>query len=133
MVARVVVDTDVISFVFKGDHRAAGYAAELDGKQIVVSFMTVAELKRWAIKRGWGAERRAKLDQQLKQIVVYPVDLPLCERWAEVMMTAERAGRPISTQDAWIAATALQENLPLVTNNAKDFEAVSDLTVISRT
>ncbi|HEY9774843.1 MAG TPA: hypothetical protein V6C81_13860 [Planktothrix sp.] len=46
MVQRVVVDTDVISFVFKGHSHAARYAPELDGKQIVVSFMTVAELKR---------------------------------------------------------------------------------------
>lgn len=56
MVDRVVVDTDVISFVFKGDSRAASYAGALAGKQIVVSFMTVAELKRWAIKKRWGAQ-----------------------------------------------------------------------------
>ena len=43
---RIVVDTDVISFVFKGHSLAAAYASDLDGKQLVVSFMTVAELKR---------------------------------------------------------------------------------------
>jgi len=132
MVERVVVDTDVISYVFKGHSRAADYASALDGKQIVISFMTVAELKRWAIKRRWGVERLAKLDQQLRQLIVYPVDLDLCQKWAEVMMAAERIGRPMSSQDAWIAATALQENLPLVTNNAKDFDGISGLTVISR-
>ena len=78
MVERVVVDTDVISFVFKGHSQAAAYVPDLDGKQIVVSFMTVAELKRWALKKRWGPNRIAKLDQQLRQVIVYPVDLDLC-------------------------------------------------------
>jgi tRNA(fMet)-specific endonuclease VapC len=95
MAERVVVDTDVISFVFKGHSLAAAYAPDLRGKQIIVSFMTVAELKRWTLKRRWGVERIAKLDHQLRQLVVYPVDLDLCQRWAEVMMVAEAKGRPI--------------------------------------
>jgi len=32
MVERVVVDTDVISFLFKGHSRATAYAADLAGK-----------------------------------------------------------------------------------------------------
>lgn len=132
MIQRVVVDTDVISFVFKGHSDAAHYASALDGKQLVVSFMTVAELKRWALKKKWGPNRLAQLDQQLKRLVIYPVDTSLCQRWAEVMMAAETQGRPMSPQDAWIAATALQENLPLVTNNGKDFDHIPGLTVISK-
>ena len=132
MVERVVVDTDVISFVFKGHGHTARYAAELDGKRIVVSFMTIAELKRWALKKRWGANRLEKLDRQLRQLIIYPVDLKLCQRWAEVMTAAEAQGRPMSPQDAWIAATALQKNLPLITNNAKDFRHISELTVISK-
>lgn len=45
---RLVVDTDVVSFVFKGDTRAKLYAPHLSGRQLVVSFMTVAELYRWS-------------------------------------------------------------------------------------
>lgn len=131
MVVRIVVDTDVISFVLKGHSRAAAYEKVLDGTQIVVSFMTVAELKRWALEKRWGANRIAKLDQQLRQVIVYPVDLNLCQKWAEVIVEAKNKGRPISPQDAWIAATALQENLPLVTNNLKDFAGISALKVIS--
>jgi hypothetical protein len=35
---RVVVDTDVVSFHVKNDTRFAGYAPELDGKELVISF-----------------------------------------------------------------------------------------------
>src|SRR4030095_9162573 len=132
MVERVVVDTDVISFIFKGQSQAAAYVPYLEGKQIVVSFMTVAELKRWALKKRWGPERITKLNQQLRQVVVYAVDLDVCQSRAGVMMAAENRGRPISPQDAWVAATALREDLPLVTNNFKDFDGIPKLQVISR-
>ena len=40
-------------------------------------------------------------------------------------------GKVISPQDAWIAATAIRHNLPLVTNNAKDFQNLVKLQVIT--
>ncbi len=39
-----VVDTDVVSYLFKGDTRAVGYEPLLAGRLRVVSFMTQAEL-----------------------------------------------------------------------------------------
>lgn len=45
----VVVDTDVISFQFKGDSRASLYDPHLAGHILVVSFMSVAELDYWAV------------------------------------------------------------------------------------
>jgi hypothetical protein len=43
-----VIDTDVVSFLFKRDTRAELYRPHLVGRRIVVSFMTVAELEAWA-------------------------------------------------------------------------------------
>jgi predicted nucleic acid-binding protein len=45
----VVVDTDVMSYVFKHDTRAAFYEPHLAGKELIISFVTFAELQRWAI------------------------------------------------------------------------------------
>jgi tRNA(fMet)-specific endonuclease VapC len=44
----VIVDTDVVSFLFKGDTRAQAYREHLRGKTLAISFMTVAELYQWA-------------------------------------------------------------------------------------
>ena len=46
---RCVVDTDVVSFFFKGDTRAALYRPHLVGQFLLISFMTVAELDRWSL------------------------------------------------------------------------------------
>ena len=45
----VVVDTDVVSLVFKGDTRAEKYLAVMAGPDLLASFMTEAELERWIL------------------------------------------------------------------------------------
>jgi tRNA(fMet)-specific endonuclease VapC len=44
----VLLDTDVVSFILKGDTRAAGYMPLLTGNHLALSFMTVAELFQWS-------------------------------------------------------------------------------------
>jgi len=44
----VLLDTDVASFIFKRDTRAAAYSEHLEGKIPAISFMTIAELFQWA-------------------------------------------------------------------------------------
>jgi predicted nucleic acid-binding protein len=44
----ILLDTDVVSFLIKGDTRATTYAPLVQGNTLAVSFMTVAELFQWA-------------------------------------------------------------------------------------
>ena len=60
-----------------------------------------------------------------------PRALSLCRRWAEVIDDGRRRRRPVATADAWVAATALFLDMPLVTNNESHFSSVPGLTVIS--
>jgi tRNA(fMet)-specific endonuclease VapC len=127
----VVVDTDVISFQFKGDSRAALYDAHLAGEILVVSFMTVAELDYWAVQNNWGQHRRDRLGQHLSRFVLHDSDRALCWEWASVRDGARRRGQPIGIADAWIAATARVLNIPLVTHNPADYTGIVGLTVLS--
>lgn len=43
----VVVDTDVVSFLYKQDDRGAFYLPYLSNQLPIISFMTLAELERW--------------------------------------------------------------------------------------
>lgn len=43
----LLLDTIVVSYLLKGDTRAAAYAPLLEGNRLVLSFMTVAELFEW--------------------------------------------------------------------------------------
>jgi tRNA(fMet)-specific endonuclease VapC len=126
-----IVDTDVVSMLFKGDTRALVYRPHIAGRLLGISFMTLAELERWSLERAWGQTRKLELVQHLTHYVVLPVSRELCAKWAEVSFDAKRKGRPIQTADAWIAASALYYQVPLITNNRGDYSVVDGLALLS--
>lgn len=124
----VVVDTSVVSYLLKQHSLADSYRQFLAGKLLGLSFMTVAELYRWPLERNWGAARIAVLQAHLKDYVVLPQDDAMCWEWAKIM---SRKGRPIAAADAWIAATAVRHAAPLVTHNARHFQEIDNLVVLT--
>jgi|ERR1039457_2852930 tRNA(fMet)-specific endonuclease VapC len=100
----IVVDTDVVSLVFKQDTRAQAYLAALAAPDLLVSFMTEAELERWILQARWGAERINRFRTYMKRFVSVPSSRDLIVNWAEVMVAAQSLGRRIEVADAWIAA-----------------------------
>ena len=128
---RVVVDTDVVSYLLKNHPFASAYAGLLRDRELIISFMTVTEMRLGAVKANWGVRRRDRLEEFLGDFgVCYPDD-QMCTVCAEMIVSAMRKGRPLSPADAWIAATALYLNVPLVTNNVKHFRHLDQLTILS--
>lgn len=129
---RLVVDTDVASFIFKW-HPEFGprYVEMVRGSELVVSFMTVAEMRQGALDANWGARKCAVLEAYLADFSVLHSDNLLCSTWAAVRNESLSKGRPISSADAWIAATALILSAPLVTNNPKDYRHLDRLEILS--
>ena len=64
----VVVDTDVVSFLFRRDTRADLYRPHLVGRVLAISFMTLAELDQWALQHHWGTDRQEQLAEQVSAI-----------------------------------------------------------------
>jgi tRNA(fMet)-specific endonuclease VapC len=126
-----VVDTDVVSLLFKGDSRARQYRSHISGRLLGISFMTLAELERWSLERNWGSARKADLAAHLISYTVLPASRELCATWADVSWQARRRGRPIQTADAWIAASALHYQVPLITNNGYDYRMIDGLELLT--
>ena len=128
---KVVIDTNIVSYLMKGKQEAALYQKHLQGRLISISFMTVGELYYGAEKRNWGVQKRKQLETTLRNFVVIPYDQEIARCYGVIVAERERQGRPISCADAWIAACALRHKIHLITHNAKDFEKIAELEVIT--
>lgn len=124
----ILLDTNIVSFVFRRDTRATLFARTLAGQGHAIAFVTLGELYQWPIERNFSPERRVALEQLLRSFVVLPFDDALARRWAEMSVQLKRAGCGISGSDGWIAATALRYDLSLVTHNRAHFEGIPGLT-----
>ncbi len=124
----LIVDTDVASYLFKRSPRARRFQSIVARKRTALAFVSVAELYKWSIKRHWQPETIARLEKTLRRkYSIIPFDREMGWVWARVIATCEDAGRPMQYLDAWVAATALRHNLPLVSNNIKHYEAAEEL------
>lgn len=75
---RLVVDTDVVSYIFKWHPSAPGYVELLESNQVVISFITPAEMRLAALKAHWGLRRRNLLEKYLSRFAVCYADDQLC-------------------------------------------------------
>ena len=127
----VLIDTNIVSYMFDENSLAKRYETHLRDKNIVIAAQSVAELRFGAYRRNWGTKRLGILESFIGHYLpIYPNDA-ICTVWAKVRAEAEQKGRHISQGDAWIAATALTFGVPLVTHNRKDFDFIPDLAIIS--
>ena len=124
-------DTNIVSYLFKKHPVGDRYVKHLVGASAAISFVTEAELLGWAEHKQWGESKRRELEIVIAQYEVVPHIRELSVEFARIYGERRRAGRPMSTSDIWIAATAIVIDAPLVTHNRKDFTGIAGLTIIS--
>jgi predicted nucleic acid-binding protein len=125
-----LIDTNVVSEWVRPrpNPRVVAWFAETDEDRIFLSVVTLAELRR-GVARLAESRRRNLLDEWLRHELplrfearVLAIDTVIAAAWGDVMAERENRGQPMSTMDAFIAATARVHRLILVTRNAADFE-----------
>jgi tRNA(fMet)-specific endonuclease VapC len=127
----LLLDTNVVSILFKASHPLRQVCLDLvSGQQLAISFMTQAELLLWPTANEWGEFRRAALLRHMSLYTTLYPDGRTCAIWADVVDHCRRGGHPIQTADAWIAATAQQWSIPLVTTDFRDYSAIENLDVV---
>lgn len=131
----VLLDTSVASLLHpkkKGSTVRTQYEPHMQGQVLALSFQSVGELWAWAEENSWGEKQRVGLDAFLRRFLVIPYDFELAKTWASVSAQAKRQGKRLEAADAWIVATAVHRNIPLLTHDRDQAEVViSGLQVVS--
>jgi tRNA(fMet)-specific endonuclease VapC len=123
----VVADTNIFIELMKGD---AAIAKKLElFNEVYLSPVVLVELY-------FGAYRSANPEKHLNKIAIaiqktkpLVIDAATSEMFVTIKIALFAKGKPIPENDIWIAATALQHQLPLYTND-NHFAEVSGITLV---
>lgn len=126
----VLLDTDVFSYLWKGDAQGEPFRRAIEGRRACVSFATVAEVYKGAAMKRWGSAKIAQLETHLRSAVVVPYDIELARMCGRLLALRSERGLAMEEFDAWIAATALRHTMELATNNVRHFEGVPGLMLV---
>jgi tRNA(fMet)-specific endonuclease VapC len=127
-----MLDTNICIYLL---NRRTGFEtilARLDGlayEQVVISAITLAELRYGIAKSVKKAANRTKLDFFLNQFECLPFDAEITSYYGEIRTTLEAKGTPIKPLDMLIAAHALSMTATLITNSVLEFEQVKGLSI----
>ena len=137
-VAGVLLDTNVLSELMRPrpDVAVVAWFQQRPDLKIFTSVITQAEILL-GIALLPGGRRRIALavaaEQMFKEEFAgrcLPFDHMAAAEYALLIAARKKIGKPISTEDAQIAAIAILHNLPLVTRNTKDFLLIENLQLI---
>lgn len=134
-----LLDTHVLSEVMRPKPSTAvlAWLDEQDADQIWVSTISRAEIALGIAllpdglrKQGLRQAALAMFDEEFwGRSLVF--DDQAADRYAVIVAQRRKQGRPISVEDAQIAAIALTQDLAIATRNSADFEGIEGLLVIN--
>jgi tRNA(fMet)-specific endonuclease VapC len=126
---RLLIDTNIYSYALRGDDSVAEVLKKAE--HIGISVVSIGELLSGF--KGGGKEKKNREELELfldsPRVVVYPVDEDTSEFYAETINNLRAIGKPVPTNDIWIAAVAFQNGLRLFTKD-EHFKAIAGLSLV---
>ena len=144
----ILLDTNIVNFILLDSPELQNYAWILNGKRFALSFATMAELVLWKLM---DMEKQDKLlfRDAMEKLNNFILDCVIFESSPSISFRAaalafnykkkhiekdEKSDSNIRFNkrwhDWWIAATAIEHKLDIVTHNAKDFKDIKEIKII---
>jgi predicted nucleic acid-binding protein len=128
----IVLDTNVVSELARPRPapEVIDWVDAQNAADLLITAMTAAEIRAGVALLPAGRRRR-QIAERMESLItetfagyVLAFDVASSERYANVVATRTRAGRPISSFDAQIAAVCAQHDASLATRNVNDFDGL---------
>lgn len=135
----ILLDTNVVSEMMRNDPepRVIQWIDALEESHVWISAVTIAEI-RLGIGLLPDGKRKTLLGDLAEQMFLedfmnqcLPFDCEAAREYSQIVASRQRQGRPISVEDAQIAAIARVGSLTLSTRNVKDFYGIDGLNIVN--
>lgn len=135
----VLLDTNVLSELMRPDPNegVVRWIDEQPDDEVWVSAVTVGEIQLGValLPQGRRKQLLTKIaDQMLKEEFsekCLPFDFEAAGEYAKIVASRNHQGRPVTVEDAQIAAIAITADIVLATRNTKDFLGIAGLKLIN--
>ena len=129
---KVLLDTDMLSLYLRKSPNVIAEAQQYLQSQGIFTFSIIArfEILRGMMVRNASAQLKA-FDLFCLQNEIFELDDNIIIRASEVYADLHKRGQLVGDADILIAATALENDLPVVTNNESHFNRIPGLHVLN--
>ncbi|MCL2466106.1 MAG: PIN domain-containing protein [Micrococcales bacterium] len=133
---RVVVDTGVFGarLAPSGEGLEFAYRPVLADRAVIISFVTVAELRFGAALARWGDRRMRQLEDRLHSVTTVGPGHSMIATYVDLRCWCVQSGHGLGQKDheadRWVAATALHLGVPLVAHD-RIFRDVTGLELLT--
>ncbi len=124
MEQKVCLDTSSVIDHLKGrDHSQLEQLLNKDSKQIFVSAVTAYELRL-------RQDNLEPVERFLQKVPIIAFDAETARIASRMSNDLKRKGTPVDPRDVFIAATAVQWNASILTQNRADFEKIHEVKIV---
>lgn len=123
-----LLDTNICIYFLKGRYGLVEKIERIGVENLYISEITVAELKYGVEKSSNPDKNRPVINElidRFKQIPIYGA----LDVYAKEKARLKKAGNIVDDLDLLIGATAIQNNMVLVTNNEKHFDRLQNIKI----
>lgn len=123
-----LLDTNICIYFLKGRYRLVEKIEKIGFENLFISQITVAELK-YGVEKSANPEKNRPVINELidrfKQLPIYGA----LDIYAKEKARLKKEGNIVDDLDLLIGATAIENNMVLVTNNEKHFDRLQNIKI----
>ena len=125
----ILIDSSVLIDYFRKTKKERSFFAELCTEYEILN---VSVITQFEIYVGSTTDQKFFWDEVFSHFVVLPLNSLAIQKAVETHLHLKKLRKVMDFPDLLIAATALQQELPLATLNVRHFRVISELEIISK-
>ena len=125
---KYLLDTNICVYFLKGLYNLDKQIEKVESENCFVSEITIAELKFGVENSEHQEKNRKTIDEFVNKFTIIPIFSSL-DIYAKEKARLRKKGKPLDDFDLLIGATAISNNLTLVTKNISDFERIEGIEI----